>query len=672
MKKFLVFLLVFVFAMCTVLSAAAPTSELGNEGKDLVKKVKIKNNLNKLREMSEKKNKEFTVEWNEKKGNPSYVVGSLSEKMVSTDAAAVAYLEENQGIFGLDLSNFKVEKSFTDELGTKHYRTTHVVDGIPVYGSEVVLHTDANGEVYAVNGYVESEVPVLKWSKEFKNNTKKAVEEAAVYVGLDKQFNQFASEPTVEKFIYNVNDQWQPVYLVTLHFANPNPASWKVFVNASTNKVVDGFNTVTNAATTGTGVGTKGQTRTLNLDLISGKYYMRDLTRKIETYNMNYSSNQNGLPGTLMYDTDNVFNSAVQAPAVDAQYYLAVTYDYFKNNHGRTSYNNAGATIKTSVHFGSNYNNAFWWNGFFVFGDGDGTQFSPLSGALDVVAHEYAHAVTQYTCNLEYRSQSGALNESMSDVFGYLVEGVASDWQLGEDVTTPNKAGDALRDMQNPTLYGQPAHMSNYMNMPETEAGDWGGVHYNSGIPNKAFYNIATAVNNNTYVGKVYYRALTTYLTAKSQFTDARNALLLAAKDLYGQGGTVYNAIANGFTAVGIGSSSSGLDIYEANDTRATAKGPLVSGTTYNAYIYSTKDVDYYYFDKSASGTITVSLTNLPGDYDVYLLNSSGTTLAKSENGGTTSESISYSGASGRYYVYVVGYNGANSTTQAYALRVTH
>jgi hypothetical protein len=422
-------------------------------------------------------------------------------------------------------------------------------------------------------------------------------------------------------------------------------------------------------------VGVNGQTRNLNLDYSNSKYSLTDLTKgaTIYTYTMNNSTNDANLPGTLVTDTDTNFNSVVQGAAVDAHYNLGLVYEYYKNNFNRNSYDNAGAALKSAVHYGSSYNNAYWDGVEMVYGDGDGTTFKALSAALDVVGHEYTHAVTEKTANLEYRSQSGALNESMSDIFGYLIEGVVSDYQMGEDCYTPNTPGDALRDLRTPTLYDQPDNMSGYVTLPETENGDWGGVHTNSGITNKAFYLLASTINDNSKTSKIYYRALTTYLTPTSQFADARTSLLQSATDLYAANGSEYNAIASAFTQVGIGGTVPSNDTYEPNNSTSAAYGPITSGTAYNSYIYSSTDTDYYYFNTTAAGTITISLTNLPKDYDLYLLNSSGTTVAKSEYGSTTSESISYSStAAGKYFVKVMGYSGAFSTSTAYALKATY
>jgi bacillolysin len=671
-KKVLSILLACVFAFGGTAQGASFNGVKKDHGvnkKD--KQVKI---LEKFQKKSEKSKKELKISWNEKKGIPTFVTGDLSEQPVKNETDAVNFLNDNKDLFNLEYGNFEVEKVDADQLGTKHYKAKMFVDGIPVYGTNLIVHTDNKGNVYSINGQADDSIPTDIWNKKIKVTDKKAIKAAEDFLGLKSNKINYSAVPTAETNLYNYEGNWQVVQIVTLQFMGDKPGNWRIFVNAETGKVIDSFNAIADSAATGTGVGVNGQVRNLNLDYSNSKYSLTDLTRgpAIYTYNMNNSSSEYSLPGTLVTDTDTNFNSTIQGAAVDAHYNIGVVYDYYKNTFNRNSYDNAGAAIKSSVHFGSNYNNAYWNGTQMVYGDGDGVTFKALSAALDVVGHEFTHAITERSANLEYRSQSGALNESMSDIFGYLIEGDVADWQMGEDCYTPNKAGDALRDLRTPTLYGQPDNMSAYVVKAETEAGDWGGVHTNSGIPNKAFYLVASTINDNSKTSKIYYRALTTYMTATSQFVDARTALLQAATDLYGANGAEYTAVANAFTQVGIGGTVVGNDTYEANNSISAAYGPLTSGTVYNSYIYSSTDSDYYYFDKTVAGTITVSLTNLPKDYDVYLLNSAGTVVAKSENGSTTSESISYASAPvGKYYVKVVGYSGAYSTTTAYALKVT-
>ncbi len=632
------------------------------------KKQKQMEILDKFESMSGKKL--MKVSWDKKRGVPDFISGVLSEQKITSTSDLLTYLNQNKALFDLEAGEFRVDSVTTDKLGMTHYRTQLTVDNIPVYGAELLVHTDKSGKVVVINGQVEPKLAKIEWSKRVKVSPEEAVDKAKQVLSFQPTAESFSSEPKGKLFLYQYKQQWQPVYLVDLQYIQPEAGRTFVFVSAVNGKVVYSYDATANAATTGSGVGVLGDTKTLNTYYSSSTYYLYDTTKAMSGIIKTYTSN-NGttLPGSYVTDTDDVFNSSAEAAAVDAHYYAGVTYDYYYNTFSRNSYDNNGSDIISSVHYSSNYNNAFWNGSQMVYGDGDGTTFIPLSGALDVVAHELTHAVTDTTAGLVYQDQSGALNESTSDVFGMLAEAYNgdTDWLMGEDVYTPGTPGDALRSLSNPTLYGQPDNMNDYV----YTTSDNGGVHTNSGIPNKAFYNIATTIGLDKS-GEIYYRALTTYLTSQSDFTDARNSLLQAATDLYGSSSPEYQAVDDGYTAVGIGGTSTS-DTYEPNNTLSAAYGPLTSGTTYNSYIWSSSDVDYYKFDTTSTGTIAVSLTNLPGDYDVYLYNASGTQLARSINGGTTNESISYSATStGTFYVKVIGYNGASSTTTAYALNVTY
>jgi Zn-dependent metalloprotease len=214
-------------------------------------------------------------------------------------------------------------------------------------------------------------------------------------------------------------------------------------------------------------------------------------------------------------------------PAVNEAFNgVGKTYDFYSQVFQRNSVDNAGMELASYVHYGTNYDNAMWDGRRMIFGDGDNQLFSRLTQSLDVIGHELTHGVTQYSANLEYRGQSGALNESISDVFGSLVKQWAlsqtadrADWLIGADCWTPNINGDALRSMKNPgsayndPLIGkdpQPGHMRDYVALPETPDDDMGGVHINSGIPNHAFYLFATAIGGFAWetAGQVWYEAL--------------------------------------------------------------------------------------------------------------------------------------------------------------------
>ncbi|MDR7240613.1 M4 family metallopeptidase [Neobacillus drentensis] len=500
--------------------------------------------------------KEAKVNWKEGQIVPSFVQGKLSTKVYKDKAEIKQFLKENKSLYQLDTDkDLTLLDVQTDELGSTHYNFVQSIQGIPVDGAKFKVHTDKDGIVTAVNGDVFPEA-----SSYFKGALKAKLSKVDA---LDQSWNSIKVtkaetltnaeagpkgkkvEDTVEKaelVVYKNGNEFNLAYKTNLQFIQPYPANWVVYVDAVNGNILNSYNAVAD----GTGVGVLGDTKTLNTYFSSGTYYLYDTTKPmtgvIETRT---AGNASRLPGNYSVDADNNFNATSQRADVDAHYYAGVVYDYYKNTFNRNSFDNNGATLRSTVHYGRNYNNAFWNGSQMVYGDGDGTTFRSLSGALDVVAHELTHAVTERTAGLQYQNQSGALNESISDTFGVFLD--KGDYLMGEDVYTPNKAGDALRSLSNPELYGQPSTMSGYVNTTS----DNGGVHTNSGIPNKAAYltisSLGTAVAE-----KIYYRALTVYLTPTSNFSGARAALLAAAADLYGSTSTQYNAVKSAWTQVGV------------------------------------------------------------------------------------------------------------------------
>jgi len=301
------------------------------------------------------------------------------------------------------------------------------------------------------------------------------------------------------------------------------------------------------------------------------KFNNMDTGKNRETYDVGNSWDYGDLPGTLVRSegAGPIGDAAVD----DAHDYAGTTYDYYWITFARDSYNGGGATMKSSAHFGLYYNNAFWDGSETVYGDGDGSTFYHFSRALDVVAHEWTHAVTEYSAGLWYLHQSGALNESYSDVFGVMVD---PDWLMGEDLYI---SGGAMRSLENPPVYGDPDHWDEYLYLPvEVDAG---GVHTNSGIPNKAAWLIANGGTHpdslisvtgidRTKTEQIYYRTLTQYLTPTSRFLDAAFASIQACRDLIGEDfgdgaitSTHCDSVQNGFAAVGLGHEAiPGLDNY--------------------------------------------------------------------------------------------------------------
>ena len=249
---------------------------------------------------------------------------------------------------------------------------------------------------------------------------------------------------------------------------------------------------------------------------------------------------------------------------------LGATYKLYMEVFQRDSIDGNGLPLNAYVHFGHNFNNAFWDGAEMVFGDGDGIVFQGFTKSIDVIGHELTHGVTENTAALTYHKQSGALNESFSDVFGSLVKQYhlnqtadEADWLIGAELLAPGIQGEALRSMKDPgTAYDdsklggkdpQPKHMDDYADLPDTRLGDNGGVHINSGIPNHAFFLAATKIGGHAWeaAGHVWYTALH-QLSEHSQFQDCANITTQVAATMYGTNSAVHKAVQEAWAEVGL------------------------------------------------------------------------------------------------------------------------
>jgi Zn-dependent metalloprotease len=246
---------------------------------------------------------------------------------------------------------------------------------------------------------------------------------------------------------------------------------------------------------------------------------------------------------------------------------LGATYRLFSDEYGRSSIDGAGRALDATVHYGRQYDNAFWDGERMVFGDGDGEIFGRFTASLTIISHELTHGFTQYSTNLVYQGQSGALNESLSDVFGVLVEqrelgqdARAASWLVGAGIFTDQVEGAALRSLEAPgTAYDddvlgrdpQPATMADYV---ETTS-DNGGVHINSGIPNHAFYLAATALGGPAWegAGRIWYDAVMSGdIPSDCDFPTFARATTAAAVKRSGAGSREADAVARAWSAVGV------------------------------------------------------------------------------------------------------------------------
>jgi Zn-dependent metalloprotease len=275
--------------------------------------------------------------------------------------------------------------------------------------------------------------------------------------------------------------------------------------------------------------------------------------------------------------------------AVDEAYDgSGATYDLFQAVYQRNSIDNNGMRLDSTVHYGKGYDNAFWNGRQMVYGDGDEDLapdkrlFNRFTIAIDVIGHELTHGVTQFEGGLIYQGQSGAMNESMSDVFGSLVKqhvlgqtAAQADWIIGAGLFTTNVNGVGIRSMKAPgTAYDdpvigkdpQPAHMRDYNNTPS----DNGGVHINSGIPNHAFYIAALEIGGFAWqkAGMIWYVTLRDKLQPSSNFQEAASRTFQAAAELFGTGSLEQQAVRKGWAEVGI-------DVEGGEDKKSCLTAPV-------------------------------------------------------------------------------------------------
>jgi thermolysin len=368
------------------------------------------------------------------------------------------------------------------------------------------------------------------------------------------------------------------------------------FIDARTGATSLEYSDRKTQAAVGRATGVLGDSKKISVRSSSGQFQARDDLRPptIETYDMkgdpirtdNFLSGRLNLSSNdLGADSDNDWTDGAVG---DAHIYAGYTYDYYFKRFGRKGLNNADIRMQNLVHpvrradfqiyiddYEDFFVNAFYdGGGVMVYGEGlppnvtiAGQTWDFLSGSLDVVAHELSHGVTEYSSNLIYRNESGALNESFSDIMGTSVEfffqpagsgALRADYLMGEDVIRPG----GLRSMSDPGSFGDPDHYSKRF----LGSADNGGVHINSGISNQAFYLAIEGGTNRTsgisvpgvgganreQIERVFYRGFTQLLPANSTFSVARGATIQAARDLYGANSAAERAVTAAWTAVGV------------------------------------------------------------------------------------------------------------------------
>jgi Zn-dependent metalloprotease len=477
---------------------------------------------------------------------------------------AVASIKANADAahFG-DGQTFTLKNVLTDPDGTSHVRMHRYYQGLPVLGGDLVVHLDKSGKWKGVSGTLTA-TPKLSRVPRLSASGAADVALAAAGPGLHAVGG---SQLVVDADGANASLAYEVV--VSGMQPDGTPSELHVLVDANNSRVRDAWDAV--ATDAGTGITQHSGTVSLDVTKAGSDYSLIDPVRGGHTtYDLNHVTHGTGTLITSIGDSTfgDGTNSDPQTAGADAHYGAAMTWDYYQNVHGRNGIRDDGVAAYSRVHYSTNYINAFWQDNCFcmTYGDGDPAQgWTPLT-SLDVAGHEMSHGVTAATAGLKYHAESGGLNEATSDIFGTLVEFYANnasdpgDYLIGEELRTN---GVPLRWMNQPSLDGRSADCW----FPTVGKLN---VHLSSGVANHFFFLLAVGSGNtpfgssptcdnstvtgigNTKAGAIWYRALTVYMTTKTNFADARVATLSAAGDLYGVGGTEYNTVAAAWSAVSV------------------------------------------------------------------------------------------------------------------------
>jgi Zn-dependent metalloprotease len=473
---------------------------------------------------------------------------------------------------------FSAGDTVVDPDGTQHVRIHRKFRGLRVLGGDMVLHVGGPGGFGGVTKSMRLAINAAKKAG-FSGGT--AISTAlGVYPGSTNGM-------VPELIIYARGDIPALAYDVRIFSTRPDglPSQMHVIVDASTNRILEAWDDVQAVAATGSGKSLFAGTVSITTDLSDKTYTLKDPTRGNQrTVNMNNTLIGSGTAYTSSTNSwgdgkNSTTTPGKQTVGVDAHYAMSKAWDYFKNVHGRNGIANNGVGASSRVHFGSKFNNAFWLDSCFCmsFGDGDGTTYNPFT-SLDITAHEMTHGITSRTANLTYSGESGGLNEATSDIFGAAVEYYAAnttdagDFLIGEKI---KKTGTLyFRSMITPSADGYSADCwySTVGNLL---------VHQSSGVANHFFYLLSqgttkgspskTCLSSNTRVAtgtgtltgitrakaeKIWYRALTVYMTSSTNYAAARVATVKAATDLYGSSSTETNAVKAAWSAVLVNSTT--------------------------------------------------------------------------------------------------------------------
>lgn len=565
---------------------------------------------------------------------------SIKKDLSASRDIAQKFLRDNRELLKISDpdAEMRIQKEWTDTMGARHFRYQQFHQGIPLWGKQAAVHLDTQDSVYLFHGRYEpspesvSAAPAITEAQ--------ALEAVKTHLGITSSLSQ---QPETELVIYTADDGKMSLAYKT-EISPRTDQRWLYFIDAADGTFLHRVQMIRNSLVSAGGRDLNGINRNFSAWAEGGTYYLVDPSlplddppyanvSRIESFGNTYILDAMNSDGSSVdYIKSGSASSGWDPAGVSAMYHVRQIYDYYRNTFGRQGIDDDHMNYVVVLHPPGPYDT--FWNGSMVcLGDGDDWDYSSFAGSLDVVAHEIQHGVTQFSAGLVYENQSGALDEAYADIFACMID--RDDWTMAEDSTLTSPG--YLRSLSNPAMGKEslPTKMSEYVNLPNTEMGDNGGVHTNMSIPSRAAYLIAEGLSKEglgTAVGRdkteqIFYRALTTYLQPYSQFLDARDATLQAAEDLYGSGSSEAGAVQAAWDAVEVYEGSIGSpDTQKPTATDAVAGQDMmiylypVSADAYDLYVQTipspfagydpnldSRDLNYEYARKTKPSAITLS-----------------------------------------------------------------